>query len=359
MIKVEHLYKEYSKGKLVLNDINCTISKGETIAVIGPSGSGKSTFINCLNLLESPTSGKIFIGGEDITAQGYKPDMLRKKVGMVFQDFRLFDHLNVLDNIKLAPMTVLGLSKEEAEAKAYELLKMVGLLKKADTMPRELSGGQKQRVAIARTLAMSPEVILFDEPTSALDPSMVSEVIAVIAELAKKGYTIIIVTHRFSLAEKLANRVFFMHKGTIWEDGPAKQLFNTQKTEEARHYIRRIKNFHYEIDSNGYDLYHLNSSIYEFSCRHFFSKKRLISLYHIVEEMLMILDKEKGVDISIEFREDDNSAVLTMLQKGAKINFEAKSDIYPISLSIVKGFCQNFEYEWCEEGTKITMSIPE
>ncbi len=359
MIRVEHLYKAYKAEQFVLNDVNCTIGKGEVVAVIGASGSGKSTFINCLNLLERPTGGNIFIDGEEITAPSYNPDKLRQKVGMVFQDFRLFEHLNVLDNITLAPMMALGMSREEAETKAMELLKSVGLAKKAKTMPKELSGGQKQRVAIARTLAMNPQIILFDEPTSALDPLTMSEVLSVIHNLAKKGYTIVIVTHRISFIGQIADRVFFMHKGTIWEEGPTKQVIEAPRTEETRMFIKRIRGLHYEIEGEDFDLYQLNTTLLEFGMKHFFSKERIVSLYHILEEVLAILNKEKGIVIDMEYSGHDKSVSLRVLQKGEKITLDEESGIDPIALAIIKGFCQSLECRPYEEGTEILISVAE
>ena len=203
MIRVEHLSKKF--GSLtVLEDINVEIKKGEVISIIGPSGTGKSTFLRCLNLLEIPTSGKIYIDEVDILDKNTDVPKIRQKMGMVFQSFNLFNHLSVLDNLTIGPIKLLEKKKEDAEKKAIELLKMVGLAEKADSFADELSGGQKQRVAIARCLSMDPEIILFDEPTSALDPTMVSEVLAVIRRLAKEGMTMAIVTHEMDFARDVS-----------------------------------------------------------------------------------------------------------------------------------------------------------
>jgi len=217
MIRVEHLQKSFGNLE-VLRDVNAIINKGEVISIIGPSGTGKSTFLRCLNLLDKPTGGAIFINEKDILAKNANVPQLRQKMGMVFQSFNLFEHLTVMENLCIAPAKLLNKSKEEAKTKGYELLKMVGLLEKADVYPRQLSGGQKQRVAIARCLAMEPEIILFDEPTSALDPTMISEVLAVIRSLAKQGMTMAIVTHEMGFAKDVSSRIFYMDEGIIYED---------------------------------------------------------------------------------------------------------------------------------------------
>ncbi len=359
MIRVEHLYKAYNKDEFVLEDINCVISKGDVVAIIGPSGNGKTTLLNCLNLLERPTQGRIYLDGEDILDPKCDLSRVRQKVGMVFQDFRLFENLNVIDNITLAPMKVLGLTRDEAEDQARKLLKTVGLAKKASAMPQELSGGQKQRLAIARTLAMNPEVILFDEPTSALDPTMVSEVYSVISSLAKKGLTIVIVTHRLSFAEQIATRVFFMHKGRIWEEGGAREIFENPLKEETRLYIKRIRGLHFEIEDADYDLYQLNSTIQSFAMRYFFSKERLLSLYHIVEEILAVLDKDSGITIDMEYSEKDRSVRMKVLYKGQKNVLLDDPDIDPISMAIIQGYCQDIEQKRTTEGTEISINIAE
>ena len=214
MISIRHLSKTFKtpdgKSLQVLKDVSCDIEKGEVISIIGPSGTGKSTFLRALNLLDPPTGGEILFDGENILQKGYSVNRLRQRMGMVFQSFNLFDHLTILQNVTLAPMKLLGLSREDAEAEAIQLLRKVGMAEKAEVYPSSLSGGQKQRVAIARTLAMHPEVILFDEPTSALDPTMVGEVLSVIRQLAKEGMTMLIVTHEMKFARDVSSRIFFM-----------------------------------------------------------------------------------------------------------------------------------------------------
>lgn len=241
-IIVKKLEKSFENQK-VLRGIDLEIQDGETVVLIGSSGSGKSTFLRCLNLLNTPDKGQIFVDDQEITSPKTNLNQLRTKVGMVFQNFNLFENMNVLENIKLAPRKVLHLSSKQAEKEAMELLKRVGLANKAYDYPKNLSGGQKQRVAIARALAMHPEVILFDEPTSALDPEMVGEVLEVIKDLAKDhSRTMVIVTHEMSFAREVGTRLIFLDKGKIIEDGEPHQVMDHPTTERAARFFQNIKN---------------------------------------------------------------------------------------------------------------------
>ena len=269
MISIKHLSKTFKNPDgqtlTVLKDVNCEIQKGEVISIIGPSGTGKSTLLRAINMLEPPTSGEIWIDGENITAKGYPLHKMRQKMGMVFQSFNLFDHMTVLENITYAPMELLKLSEEQARQEAMELLKKVGLAQKADVYPSALSGGQKQRVAIARSLAMHPEVILFDEPTSALDPTMVGEVLSVIRSLAKEGLTMLIVTHEMRFARDVSTRIFFMNEGIIYEDGSPEQIFEHPKRSATKAFVNRIQKMVYEIDGSGtFDFYQMETEIQQF-----------------------------------------------------------------------------------------------
>ena len=239
MIKVNNLHKHFGKLE-VLRGINEHISKGEKVVVIGPSGSGKSTFLRCLNLLETPTEGDIYIDGECITAKGTNVNVMREKMGMVFQQFNLFPHLTILDNITLAPIKVKKMSKPDAEKLAMELLERVGLVDKAQNYPAQLSGGQQQRIAIARALAMNPEIMLFDEPTSALDPEMVGEVLAVMKDLADAGLTMVVVTHEMGFAREVASRVLFMDQGVIVEQGTPAELFGNPQNERTKSFLSKV-----------------------------------------------------------------------------------------------------------------------
>ena len=239
LIKTENLQKSF--GKLdVLTGIDIEIKKGEVVVVIGPSGSGKSTFLRCLNRLEEPTGGKILFENEDITAPKCNINLHRQKMGMVFQQFNLFPHLTVLRNLTIAPMKLLGVSKEDAEQRGMELLERVGLADKALAYPNQLSGGQKQRVAIVRTLAMNPDVMLFDEPTSALDPEMVGEVLDVMKNLAKEGMTMVVVTHEMGFAREVADRVVFMDGGVIAEEGTPAEIFENPQNPRTKQFLQCV-----------------------------------------------------------------------------------------------------------------------
>ncbi len=241
MIKIENLHKRFGKLE-VLNGIDINVEKGEIIAIIGPSGSGKSTFLRCINRLEEPSEGKIFIDGENILSKETNINKIREKVGMVFQHFNLFPHKNVIKNITLAPIKIKNYSLELAEKKADKLLSKVGLLDKKYSYPNQLSGGQKQRIAIARALAMEPEVMLFDEPTSALDPEMIKEVLDVMIELAREGMTMLIVTHEMGFAKNVATRILFMNDGKILEDEKPEEFFNNPKHSRTKEFLYKVLN---------------------------------------------------------------------------------------------------------------------
>lgn len=239
MIEIKNLHKSFGKLE-VLRGINETIADGEVVSIIGPSGSGKSTFLRCLNLLEEPTEGHILINGEDITDPKHDVNKMRAQVGMVFQRFNLFPNKSVLENITLAPINVLKVSKAEAEDRARTLLKTVGLSDKADNYPHSLSGGQQQRVAIARALAMQPRYLLFDEPTSALDPEMVGEVLAVIKGLTQTGMTLVIVTHEMGFAREVSDRVFFIDQGIVMEKGSPEDIFGNPQVDRTKDFLAKV-----------------------------------------------------------------------------------------------------------------------
>jgi ABC-type polar amino acid transport system ATPase subunit len=239
VIKVRGLYKNFGQLE-VLKNINCDIEKGEVVCVIGPSGSGKSTFLRCINRLEEPTRGEIFIEGLSVTDPKTDINSIRQKVGMVFQHFNLFPHKRVIENITLAPIKVKGLLPKTAEDIAGELLNRVGLADKGDSFPSQLSGGQQQRVAIARALAMSPDVMLFDEPTSALDPEMIKEVLDVMKQLAKDGMTMVVVTHEMGFAREVGDRVIFMDRGEIVEEGTPEDIFLNPQNPRTREFLGKI-----------------------------------------------------------------------------------------------------------------------
>ena len=239
MIQINDLHKSFKENK-VLKGINENIKRGEVVVIIGPSGSGKSTFLRCLNLLEVPTSGEIIFEGTDITDKKTDINKIREKMGMVFQQFNLFPHKTVLENLTIAPIMVKKMNEDDAKKKAYDLLKKVGLVDKADAYPGSLSGGQKQRIAIARALCMEPDVMLFDEPTSALDPEMVGEVLGVMKSLAKDGMTMVVVTHEMGFAKEVGDRILFMDEGRIIEEGTPEEIFQNPKNSRTKDFLSKV-----------------------------------------------------------------------------------------------------------------------
>ena len=241
LIEVKGLEKHFGQGTVrALNGVDAEIKQGEKLVVIGPSGSGKSTFLRCLNRLEEPTGGHIFFDGVDITSKDCDINQMRRRMGMVFQQFNLFPHKTIMQNITLAPIHHKLMNKKDAEARAAELLKRVGLLEKANAYPSQLSGGQKQRIAIVRALAMNPEVMLFDEPTSALDPEMVGEVLQVMKDLAAEGMTMVVVTHEMGFAREVSDRVMFMDDGRIIEEGTPQQIFSNPQNQRTKDFLSKL-----------------------------------------------------------------------------------------------------------------------
>ncbi len=339
MITVENLEKRYG-DLIVLKGVNTTINKGDVISIIGPSGCGKSTFLRCLNLLDPPTGGAILVDGENILAKGANVSQLRRKMGMVFQSFNLFEHLTVRENVTIGQIKILKRSKEESDKRAMELLRMVGLGEKAAAYPSELSGGQKQRVAIARALSVDPEVILMDEPTSALDPTMVSEVLSVMRKLAEQGMTMAIVTHEMDFARDVSNRVFYMDEQGIYEDGTPEQIFNDPRGEKTRLFIGRVKSLSYRVESVDYDLYNLNSQIYTFCAKHFISDEASNKLVLITEEALQLLPLNDRVDIVVEYSEKTKRVTASFTQYGCEeLLFESDDEQTELSKMIIRGMC--------------------
>lgn len=340
MIRVEHLKKNYGALE-VLRDVNADIAKGEVISIIGPSGTGKSTFLRCLNLLDQPSGGSIYIDDENILAKKVDVPKIRQKMGMVFQHFYLFEHLTVLQNVSIGPIKLLGKSRQEAEERGMELLKMVGLAEKADVYPRQLSGGQKQRIAIARCLSMEPEIILFDEPTSALDPTMVSEVLGVIRSLAKQGMTMAIVTHEMSFARDVSSRIFYMDEGVIYEEGTPEQIFENPQREKTKIFINRIRNLVYRINSAAYDLYALNAEIESFCQKHFLRAQLQHKILLLTEECLQIAPLDAGLDYILNYSEKSNKVSLELhlpASVGSVLHGDEAPDL--LSMTIINGLCE-------------------
>ena len=290
MIRIEHLKKAYP-NVTPLKDVSVEIHDGDVISVIGPSGTGKSTLLRCINLLEKPTAGRIWIGDDEITSKKCDINKVRQRMGMVFQSFNLFGHQTVIENIMFSPITLKGVSRQAAYDRGMELLRMVGLAEKALNYPDELSGGQKQRIAIARTLAMDPEVILFDEPTSALDPTMVGEVQAVIRDLARTGKTMMIVTHEMRFARAISNRVFYMDEGGIYEEGTPEQIFDHPTRDNTRRFIRQLKVLELNIENRDCDFLGMASQIETYCNKNQIAPKTAahiqLSFEETVERLLM------------------------------------------------------------------------
>ncbi len=306
MINVVGLTKNF--GSLsVLKGVDAEITKGEVVSIIGPSGCGKSTFLRCLNRLETPTAGSILVDGVDLMDPTVNLPKVRQHMNMVFQGFNLYEHLTVLENLTLAPIKLAGIAQDEAERRARELLQQVGLAEREDHFPKELSGGQKQRVAIARCLAMDPDVVLLDEPTSALDPTMVTEVLAVIRNLAKQGLTMLIVTHEMDFAREVSNRVFFMKDGVIHEQGPPSQIFDAPERSETRAFTQRVRSLELNLDSLAVDLFGMQGQIVRFCEKHLLTKNIQFNLTLILEEVYQLLKaaitEQQHFSVSIEYSE--------------------------------------------------------
>lgn len=311
MIKINHLCKEFSNST-PLKDISLTVNKGDVISIIGPSGTGKSTFLRCLNLLEQPTSGEILLEGIDITKKDAFTTDLRLKMGMVFQSFNLFGHLTVIENVMYAPVEIKKMDKKEAYEKAMELLRKVGLADKVMNYPDELSGGQKQRVAIARCLAMDPEIVLLDEPTSALDPTMAGEVEVVIDDMAKSGITMIVVTHEMEFAKTISNRVVFMDEGVILEEGTPEEIFEHPRKEKTKAFVRHHQVFECDITSKDFDIIETGNSIEQFALWHQLEKELYENIWDVFEDLLEqvlfpLMDDPIKINIIIGF--DDTKTV--------------------------------------------------
>jgi polar amino acid transport system ATP-binding protein len=352
MITVRNLSKHFGQ-LVVLKDITIDIQKGEIISIIGPSGTGKSTFLRCLNLLETPTGGSIMIDGIPLLDRKTNVPKLRQRMGMVFQSFNLYSHLSVLENLTIGPVKLLGVKRAEASRKAIELLKLVGLAEKVHSFPDELSGGQKQRVAIARCMAMEPEILLFDEPTSALDPTMVSEVLAVIRRLAKEGITMVIVTHEMEFARNISSRVLYMDEGIIYEEGPPELIFENPRKEKTRTFIHRIRSWHYAISSRDYDLYHLQAELEAFCDKHMLPKKTKDIIVHIAEEVVEIQSDFSGVGLNLFYSEKDGNLEMVCESAGAPVNPLEEGVLEDdIGLRLIRARCESVEYKY-EKGKNI------
>ena len=350
MIEIKNLTKSFGSLK-VLKGVNAEINDGECVALIGESGAGKSVFLRCIAMLEKPDGGHIIFNGTDLTEKGVNLNAVHEKMGMVYQGFYLFSHLNVLDNITLAPMKKLKKSRAEAEKEAMELLGEVGLAEKAYAMPQNLSGGQKQRVAIARCLAMHPSVILFDEPTSALDPGMTGEVLAIIRKLLKRSLTMVLVTHEMEFAREAATRVIFMENGVVAEQGTAKQIFENPVTEAARAFVERQKHYSFEVSSRYYDFAKLMSGLQLFADKYNFEKQQKMRLQLLVEETMAAFSACYGdsdyphINGCAQYSEKSGSITVLFKYDGKALNIlqEKEDDLRRV---IINSICSEAHYSY-------------
>jgi polar amino acid transport system ATP-binding protein len=360
MIRVEHLAKRYGDCS-VLKDVSAEIRKGEVVSIIGPSGTGKSTLLRCLNLLEWPSGGTIHIDGVDILDRKTDIAKVRQKMNMVFQSFNLYAHLMVLENLTLGPIKLKRMDKRNARTKALDLLRLVGLGEKADRYPHELSGGQQQRVAIARCLAMDPEIILFDEPTSALDPTMVSEVLSVIRRLAKDGMTMAIVTHEMEFARDVSNRVFYMDEGLIYEEGTPAQIFGNAQKEKTRAFVNRIRSYSYRIGSPDFDRYAMNAEIEAFCEKHILPRETRYNLMLAIEELLELHMPglcDAPLDLSVTYAEKAGTVEVVFARGGEWAN-PLESNLQPddLAVKIIRGLAGSIAYRAADGRSTLIVRI--
>ena len=332
LLEVEGLKKSF--GALnVLKGIDLTVENGERIAIIGSSGCGKSVFLRSLCLLEKPDAGRIRIDGREITAPGAKVDQIRRSIGMVFQKFHLFSEMDVMDNLCLAPVRLKGMSREDAEKEAMELLSQVGLASRAHAWPTVLSGGQQQRIAICRCLMMKPKVLLFDEPTSALDPTMVGEVLAVIRMLAKRDMSLLLVTHEMNFAREIADRVLFLADGVIYEQGTPQEIFDAPRREKTIAFIHKIKYFTFEIVNRQFDLMALFGGLQNFGEKYGLTPQEINQLQVCCEDLISaMLDgidsagANAGMKLDVSYAETDHATEIRLTCGGSPFNPFAAAD---------------------------------
>ncbi|MBR5912821.1 MAG: amino acid ABC transporter ATP-binding protein [Selenomonadaceae bacterium] len=368
VIEIRGLNKSFGDLE-VLHDVNFSVEEGERVVIIGGSGCGKSVFLRCIELLEIPDAGKIFIDGQEITALYCDIDKIRQSMGMVYQKFNLFTHMNVMENLCVAPMKLLGMTQLEAEKKATELLAQVGLSNKAKVYPSVLSGGQQQRIAICRSLMMNPKVILFDEPTSALDPTMVSEVLAVIRMLAKKNLTMIIVTHEMNFAREVADRILFFADGGIYEEGTPEEIFEHPQREKTITFIHRQKYFHYEIYNRDFDLIEMQGMIENFAEKYGFKPKSIGRLQLCCEEAIYTMmsgcyDENDRISIVVDitYTESDGTSQINLICAGKEYNpfeLEDSGENFEtnISVNILKKSSKNFSYTYENGLNKLNLDL--
>lgn len=357
ILEVQGLAKSFGEN-LIFRDVNFQLEHGDCVSIIGPSGCGKSTLLRCINMLETPSAGQIYIKGREITAKNAPLDEIRRDMGMVYQSFNLFSHKTVLENVMLAPMLINGLSKQEAMALGMECLAQVGMTERADFHPHQLSGGQKQRAAIARCVAMKPELILFDEPTSALDPTMVDEVLTVIRRLVNQGMTCMIVTHEMNFAKNVSSHVMYMDDQGIYEMGPPSQVFDAPEREKTRSFVQRIKTFSWTITSRGFDIFAMNQALEDFCRKQMTPPRQVHRLELVLEELLMHLllprlpEEQLSVEVTVNYSVKEEQFSASLRYAGPTLQ---QQDIPAddLSLILVQAMCQ--EMEWQEGALVLTL----
>lgn len=357
MITVEHLTKIFPPSDVALSDVSFSVDRGEVMCIIGPSGSGKSVLLRCLNMLERPSEGRIVVDGDEVTSEGYPLVKLRQKMGMVFQQFNLFQHLTVLENVALAPRKVKGLPADEAKEMALQQLRRVGMAEHAGRMPATLSGGQQQRAAIARTLAMQPQIILFDEPLSALDATMQGEVQSVMQSLATEGMTMLIVTHKLSFARNISNMILFIKDGRLVEQGTPAQIFETPQNEVTNIFVHQIRKLVFDIENSDFDFYDMTSQIKQF-CLRCSIVEMMNQVSHIVEELVLLM-RRYDAPIHIEVRHSDLSrqTSVVVLHRGQTVSPLERPDADELSTMIIKGMSKDMVSEQTPEGIQLTFSL--
>ena len=362
VLTINNINKSYGDN-LILNGLSLDVHKGEVIVIIGPSGCGKSTLLRCINALEPIQGGEIRLDGELIDGNSRNIAQIRQKIGMVFQNYELFPHKTVLQNIILAPMKVQKRSKDEVTEEAEQLLERVGLLDKKDSYPRQLSGGQKQRVAIVRALCMHPEIMLFDEVTAALDPEMVREVLDTMLELAKNGSTMLIVTHEMNFAREVASRVLFFADGGIYEQGTPAEIFDAPKREKTISFINKIKYFSYEITRRDFDLMQMQGGIQNFGEKYGLDQKHTYRLQICCEELIYeLLDRcypnrdDVDLELTVSHAEADGTTKIDLSCGGTAFNpFEQEEEV--LGVTILKNMAQKLDYRHTDGRNQISIEL--
>lgn len=359
LITLEHLKKAYPNAT-PLKDVNAEIRKGEVITIIGPSGTGKSTLMRCINRLDIPTDGKITVFGCDTNDKKTDLLQLRRRMGMVFQHFNLFNHLTVIENIMLAPTVLKKENPQTAYDNAMRLLRMVGMAERALHYPNELSGGQKQRVAIARTLAMNPEIVLFDEPTSALDPTMVGEVLSVIKSLASEGMTMMIVTHEMKFAKDVSTRIFYMDEGVIYEEGTPQEIFDHPRKDKTRVFVKRLKVVPLSVESADYDFIAMNETLQYFGEKNMLSRKRVANMRRVFEELLALniipnAAPEFPLEVVTEYDEEPDRLEMRFAWTGRKYDPLTEGD--EISMKLVHSAITSSQYSYQDGKNRFVVNL--